>query len=268
MAESVVVACTHCKKKLKLKSENVGKKVRCPGCKQTFAAAVAGASSRAVSAEAPRKASGGGGLSTPAVLGIVALALLAVGGLAFAAISLMPKKGASAKGRMAAVEKFATYNANDAAFRCEYPEDWKLTDGGGKGSSWAKFENGNAYIKFGEKIVGNLLGDIGGNRTDDDGEMSTVAGVHETKKSYYAEEEFKNYVEENAEPMKCSFGRARRSIFTASGGWGKKLKGYRVTVLGAVRQIDIICVCSETDFETLKPAFIKSMESIAVGLRI
>lgn len=269
MNESVVVECSQCGKKSKLKSALLGKTVRCPGCKEKFeAVATTNKPSSAKKSVTKKKDSSGGDKTVPLVIGGGIVGLIAVAGIAFLAAGMLPKKGDAAKSKVAAVEKFAHYNAQDAAFQCDHPDGWEIKSGGAKNSAWAQFGTSTTYIKVAEKIVGSLLGDIGGNRTEDDGELSTVASVHAEKKRFYEEEEFKNYVEEPAEPVKCTFGWARRSVFTASGSWGKKLKGYRVTVMGAVRQIDIICLCPEADFDTLKPAFIKSMESLALGTKI
>ena len=74
------------------------------------------------------------------------------------------------------------------------------------------------------------------------------------------------YQEQPAKPWRSGAGDARVSEFTAGGGmFAEKVHGYRVTILGSERSIEIICKCPETDWPTLQPVFAKVIASINSG---
>jgi len=56
-----------------------------------------------------------------------------------------------------------------------------------------------------------------------------------------------------------------RAEFTASGSFGGTLKGYRATALSRDRRVRVMCKCSKDDWEKLKPAFDKVIESLGPG---
>lgn len=277
---AISTECAHCGARLKLKSAAaLGKSIRCPKCQKAFVAeeviqvtvvddepdsgdqADAGAKKKKKKKKSSTSASK---IPVPllAAAAVFGAAIL-VGAMFLAAMIFAP----GSKQKLETPSQFAEYNAR-AAFRVDHPADWKIEEGGAEGHKWAKMTKGEASIKVAEKLIGGLMVDIGGNqRESGDDELSAIQQVHEMKKETYSEE-FNSYAESVAEVVVCPFGKARRSEFTAKGSWGKKLRGYRVSAAaGNNLQVDIICVCRDSDWEAYQPAFARTIKSLAVGRR-
>jgi hypothetical protein len=60
-------------------------------------------------------------------------------------------------------------------------------------------------------------------------------------------------------------GEGRRSTFTAEQTLGGKVFGYRATLLGGDRRIEIVTTCSASNWQTLKPAFEKVIASLRMN---
>jgi hypothetical protein len=195
------------------------------------------------------------------------LALLLVGASVALAVKLL---GTGGGGQPApAPSTFATYNVKDGAFQITYPEGWDKEAAGASGHAWAKFTGGDASIKIKESTLGSLIGggDSGGGH--DRGQEDKYFGaqsLHETKKAFYAEE-MSGYTEESGEGFTTKFGLAWRTPFTFATTFGGKFRGIRATYLGAVKQVDVICICPARDWETLRPVFIKCLDSVSLGIR-
>ncbi len=65
--------------------------------------------------------------------------------------------------------------------------------------------------------------------------------------------------------MKTGFPDARKSEFSGSKTFGGKIRGCRVTALSSHKRIRVVCECPESEWEALKPAFDKAIESVAMG---
>jgi hypothetical protein len=169
-------------------------------------------------------------------------------------------------GSVAAPSSYTEYNAKDGSFKCQRPADWE-TKGGGKGFYKASFKSGPASIEILAKVTGSLLGDIAGGTTSDEDvpeELRAEAQVHQ----FYlreAEEKFSNYEEKKPEVINTELGEGRRSEFTASGGMGGKIRGFRATVLAHDNCIQVIAQSPEKNWDTLKPAFEKVIDSLGRG---
>jgi hypothetical protein len=157
---------------------------------------------------------------------------------------------------------FDTYDVPEG-FHCEYPADWKARHEGVKDHYDWTCKRGAASVHISQGMVGSLLGDIAGalGGQDNNPEHSPVARVHEVKRRVIADE-FQNYQEEPAQTVNTHFGQARRSAFTASGTFGRKIRGYRATALALQTQFDVVCQCPEADWENLQPAFARVIESL------
>ncbi|MEX0610904.1 MAG: hypothetical protein WD738_16540 [Pirellulales bacterium] len=166
--------------------------------------------------------------------------------------------------------EFADYNSPGATFACEYPKDWQSDGGGKRGLEWAKFKSGPAEIRIDTGVAGSLMGDIGGSFAGSDAEQlgpefEPVHGVHESGKDA-AEQQFSGYKEVGEiEVIEVSLGPARRSEFTAASTFGSGLRGYRATALGKDKAVYAYCVCPESDWKTLQPAFEKVLLSLRRG---
>jgi hypothetical protein len=152
----------------------------------------------------------------------------------------------------------------DKQFQCEYPTGWQETKTGGKGTlSHCIFESGGARIDIAADLFGSLM--AGPSLTRDDPNVEPpVARIHELGKDKFAEG-FSNYVEQPGRPVQTIIGEGRISDFTATGSMGRKLQGYRATVLSRDRRITAMCSCPSSDWESLKPAFEKVIGSLAPG---
>jgi hypothetical protein len=170
--------------------------------------------------------------------------------------------------KMTTPESFAGYNAPEGEFACLVPADWKLQEAGIKNTRSITVKKGSASILVRQSLAGSLLGDIAGAAERDGNvpdERLPVSRVHELKKASVAGE-FSNYQEEAPTTVVTKgFGKARRSAFTSSGTFGKK-RGYRATVLANMISYDVICQCSEADWDVLEPAFAKVIASLGHGV--
>jgi hypothetical protein len=169
-------------------------------------------------------------------------------------------------GAVPAPTAYATWLDKGGKFVCDYPKGWEA-DGGGKPdspNSWAKFTAGAAEIKVDSDIAGSLLGDMAGAGRGGFGqnEEPPVARIHpmgiRSMKENYAK-----YEEREPKPFQTKgLGEGRRSTFTAEQTLGGKVYGYRATLLGGDRRITVVCSCPATNWQTLKPAFEKVVNSL------
>jgi hypothetical protein len=165
---------------------------------------------------------------------------------------------------------YAEYNSKNGTFACEYPEDWSEDGGGGRGPEWAKFESSPALIHVTTGVAGSLMADVANARQGTveepiPPELEPVHGIHEDGVEA-AERDYSGY-KETGEPqvIEVSLGPARRSEFTASTTFGSGLHGYRATILGHDKAVTVFCICPESDWKTLQPAFDHTLESMKRG---
>ena len=157
---------------------------------------------------------------------------------------------------------FVAFNIHDGTFACEYPQDWEKDSGGKRGPVWATFQSGPAEIRMRADVSGSLQGSIVGSSRRVMGlegampaELEPVHEVH-TAAMDRAAQNYDSY-EEVGQPavLDVSLGPARVSEFTAATTFGAGLHGYRATVLGHDKRVEVFCVCPESDWQTLQPAF-------------
>jgi hypothetical protein len=172
-------------------------------------------------------------------------------------------------GPVAAPTEFAEYNSPGGTFACEYPKNWQADGGGKRGLEWAKFTSGPAQIKIDTGVAASLMGDIAdsfGGETEELGpEFEPVHSVHADGQRA-AEEEFSGYKEiGEIEVLEAPLGPARHNQFTAASTFGSGLHGFRATLLGKDKSVHVTCVCPESDWKTLQPAFEKVLASLKRG---
>ena len=171
-------------------------------------------------------------------------------------------------GSVTAPSSYTEYNAKNGAFKCQYPADWECKAGGRrKGFHRASFKSGPASISIVADVKGSLLGDIAGGRMagpDVPEELAAEAQVHEMGLAKM-EEEFGNYEEQKPEVIKTELGEGRKSEFTATTAFGGKSRGFRVTVLAHDDRVTVIAHCPEKNWDALKPAFDKVIDSLDRG---
>jgi hypothetical protein len=196
-----------------------------------------------------------------AVIAIGALLSLSVVG---AGIVFVVRLGE--KDKLTAPDSFSAYESPEAVFHLDYPSGWKVSSSGIKGNYAVTIEKSSALIQVSESLRGSLIGDIAnsGARGDESDERSPVAQVHAVKKQDLADE-FNRYEEGKPEFVKARFGKVARSEFKASAGLGLRVHGFRATALAGMTSFDVVCQCSERNWEMLRPAFERAIASLGPG---
>ncbi len=172
-------------------------------------------------------------------------------------------------GKAVVPTSYNTYNAKDGSFQIQYPAGWEADGGDRSGYAWAEFTSGGAVISIDANVIGSLIGDISkssiipmGIVTDQE-DRAPVAAVHAHEKQGF--EDKKGVTEEKPVPVKTGFPDARKSEFSGAKTFGGAIRGCRVTALSNTKRIRVVCECPESEWEALKPAFDKAIESAAIG---
>lgn len=157
------------------------------------------------------------------------------------------------------VTAFAKFSTDGQEWGFDYPRGWQTASYGLPGKREAEIKGGSATITVKENLAGSLVGDIaratdGGREVPD--ELSPVARVHELRKP----KDSKTYKEEEAVTVMTRFGKARRSAYTDG-----SRKGYRATVLLNQTALDVFCDCRASDWDALRPAFERAIETLGAG---
>jgi hypothetical protein len=190
----------------------------------------------------------------------IALALVAAAGLVLAT---------GCGGRAVVPTSYSTHNCKDGTFKVQYPAQWQAESGGKAGYAWAKFTSGNAEVSVETGLTGSLLGDISATgllphpdgATDE--KLPPVAAVHLLeKKSFEADA---GVQEKEPTTVTTSFGEGRKSEFRGTNSFGAESRGYRATTLARDYRIRVVCKCPVAEWDALKPAFDKIIESLAAG---
>jgi hypothetical protein len=166
---------------------------------------------------------------------------------------------------------YADFNSKGGTFACKYPEGWQADGGGKRGLEWAKFRSDPAEIAVETGVVGSLIGDIAKSAGPSDGEpvLPEDEPVHEVHMMGVeaAEDAYSGYKETgDIEVIDVALGPARRSEFTAESTFGTGLHGYRATMLGRDKAVTVYCICPESDWKTLQPAFDEVVKSMKRGV--
>lgn len=191
----------------------------------------------------------------PLVAGLAVGGVLVFGLLVWAVVKLM--SGDPPAQPVTAWEKF---NTEDNEITFDHPDGWKSRGYGIRNHREAEVKGpGGALITVKENIAGSVLGDF--NKAADRGQpvgddQAPVARVHEMR----APKDSSSYQEERAVTVMTKFGKARRSAYKD----GSK-RGYRATVLMHNTALDVYCECRASDWEALRPAFERVIESLGRG---
>ena len=157
------------------------------------------------------------------------------------------------------VADWAKFSTEEEAFGFEYPARWGAKGYGIRDRREAEVKGNSATITIKENLAGSLVGDIAnaadaGRPVDDD--FAPVAKVHDLRRP----QDSSSYKEEPAVTVMTRFGKARRSAYTDG-----SRRGYRATVLMRQTALDVFCDCRATDWDTLRPAFERVIESLGPG---
>ena len=166
----------------------------------------------------------------------------------------------------AANVEFVTYMQETSAFKIDHPPDWKAKGGGGTGGvpAWATVESSNASVSVRTSPSGTAIGAAALATGDDSNEdLAPVVETHAFMKEKVAAD-YDSYEETKGVKVDVAVGDARMSTFTLNAGvfGGGTQTGYRVTILNVNHTINIMCKCSPSDFESLKPVFEKMILSV------
>jgi len=200
-------------------------------------------------------------------------AAYAVGGVAFMVLLvwivlafLPPGVIGGSASEVTAPEEYAVFRPIYGDFVCEYPPDWELDFGGGQDGipSWAQMEKGNVKIRIEDSTAGTPAAGI--DRALDTGNErqrgeAPVGEVHQFRTERIADT-MREYEEADPVPVEHEFGQLILSEFSSSPLFGEKIVGYHATLLEGYHQYTIVCRCAESQFETLKPAFDRIIDSI------
>jgi hypothetical protein len=155
-------------------------------------------------------------------------------------------------------EKLSVGEGNEFAF--EHPADWKVSEKGIRNKRDVQITKGNIKVTIDEKLVGSLIANMvqaaqGGREVPDD--QTPAARVHAMRRPQDASADYK---EGPAVIVKTRGGsKAGRSEFTEG-----SLRGFRATILRHETVLDIYCTCRASDFDTLRPAFERIIESFGM----
>lgn len=227
----------------------------------------------------------------PLAWSLTALCLvILLGGGAYVYSASQPEK-------LKPVTSYSQFVAGDKAFACDYPGGWKVTSGQPQGiASFAYFKKGAAEISIDANLQGSLMADMmrseqimaenagadfaggggggaipgmeqipGGAGLGASDRRPPVERLHEAGKESFAEDK-ENYEEQGPAPLQSHLGDGRLSTFSyKAGGWSGKMKGYRATILASDKLFSVVCECPERDFNTIKPAFDRVLQSLKPG---
>ncbi len=171
-------------------------------------------------------------------------------------------------GGVAMPTSYQNYKAKDDSFAIDYPANWEAV-GGGQGTYYsARFTSGSASVKVTADVVATALSDIG------QSQLATMGGgadlamaivtVHNKGKEQMSSE-WSNYQEQEPVKVPTAFGDGRQAEFTASGAFGGKVRGCRLTALSGFRRISVVALCNEGEWTKVKPVFDKMIASLKGG---
>jgi hypothetical protein len=160
---------------------------------------------------------------------------------------------------------FNTYNDANKLFSIQYPAEWSEKCGGVKDHAYAEYTSGDAKIDIDASLVGSLIFSIAetgvvpqvGPGTDT---AAAAKKVHWLEKRGFEGKE--NVKEEKAAMVKTNTGEGTQSEFKGTDSFGTPFHGYRATVVIDYHRIQIVCVCPEAEWASLKPAFDKVIASV------
>ena len=178
---------------------------------------------------------------------------------------------------------FTSYEAPDKSFVCQAPDGWKKSESAAAGiMSGVTMTSGTAKVSIASDLGGSLSADM---TRASNAQMDNTTGLlppemqaqmpkpvppvekqHKGNKRIVSSK-YKDYQENAMQTLTAPIGEARISEFNAEAGMfaGGKVRGYRVTALSGDREVTAYCVCPESDWPTLKPAFEKILTSIGPG---
>ncbi len=175
--------------------------------------------------------------------------------------------GLGSSGTLETPKEFVEVEFGERDYRCDCPKGWEVTSGGGREGvpPWAKFNKGGASVEIRDSVSGTPGAKV--NRALHMGtpiELGTapVAEVHEHRKKSVADS-MRNYEETAPQKLEHHLGDALIAEFTAKPLFSRAIHGFHATVLDEFHQLTIVCRCTESEWEALKPAFQHVISTLA-----
>jgi len=201
------------------------------------------------------------------IVGGACIALVVVGMIGWTMFVPRAAIGVGSSGTSETPKEFMAVEFGERDYKCECPKGWEVTSGGGREGvpPWTKFKKGGASVEIRDSISGTPGAKV--NRALHMGtpiELGTapVNEVHEHRKKSVADS-MRNYEETAPQKLDHTLGDALIAEFTAKPLFSRAIHGYHVTVLDGFHQLTIVCRCTESEWETLKPAFKQVISTLA-----
>ena len=201
---------------------------------------------------------------------IIVGAFVALAGIGFVGYIMFQMPAGVRIGSGGSIEEpkeFVEVEFGERAYIYEHPKGWKVTSGGGKKGipPWTKSEKGGAIIQIRDSLSGtpaaNIDRALGFGNAIEQGK-APADDVHEHRKKGVAES-MRNCEEGALQKLDHKLGDAVIAEFTAKPLFGAAIRGYHATVLHEYHQFTIVCRCTESQWKTLKPAFMHSISTLA-----
>lgn len=193
------------------------------------------------------------------IIGGACVALVVLGIIGYSMFLPPAAIRVGSSGTLERPKEFVEVEFGQRDYKCECPKGWEVTSGGGKEGTppWTKFEKGGASVQIRDSLSGTPGAMI--NRalhmgTPIEQGTAPVDEVHEHRKKGVADS-MRNYEESAQQKLDHKLGDALIAEFTAKPMFGGAIRGYHATVLHGFHQFTIVCRCTESEWETLKPAF-------------
>jgi DNA-directed RNA polymerase subunit RPC12/RpoP len=200
-------------------------------------------------------------------IGGVCIIFLVIGFIGYTMVQPQAAVGVGSSGIVETPKEFVEVKFGEEEYLCACPKDWEVTSGGGKEGvpPWTTFEKGGASIQIRDSLSGTPGGALQRSLqmgTDIERGEAPVDKVHEHRKQSAADA-MRNYEESAPQKLNHLLGDALISEFTATPMLSDAIRGYRATVFHNFHQFNILCRCTESEWEILNPAFKHVISSLA-----
>lgn len=222
---------------------------------------------------------GAPGINSGALTGVIISMIAALGIVGYGAYVVLP--GMLSGTKVEPPTQFERIHHLYGEFYVEVPADWKREESPNKPDvpEWLKVSQGSAVIeiRFDDSgtFVANAAG-AGGNVTEMSQTMAAAGGrtmttnnadpapvrsLHDATGEAYAKA-YRNFEDGNTANYDMQYGDARMATCTFVEGIGTKMKAMRISVYNGSKAWKILCRAREADFDALKPAFEKVVQSM------
>jgi hypothetical protein len=194
------------------------------------------------------------------LVGLAIGGVLLLGGLLVAAVWIL------SRGEEVIIAKPTVEYVAPGAFRCKYPEGWKVETYGEHPLYVLTCRSGDAEFSIRSNHAFSTLEDaaLTGRPKFITDPKAAMLHAHEADKARAAAEIGRGYREEGE--VEYLLGVCPRSRFVARGGLlGTPMRGYRMTVVAFPMQLSVTCQCKDSDWERLRPIFDEALASVRAG---